>query len=119
MTLATSNADTPQAESGHDDPYRWLWLSEAEAEHYGARSTLRRYVNEGRFPTAEKVGRSWRVRKYDLDRLTRRAVPPSYDDVQAAVSAVAGQAPAFSDEQVRALSKAFTEQLARRRAVGA
>ena len=72
MTLATSNADTPQADSGHDDPYRWLWLSEAEAEHYGARSTLRRYVNEGRFPTAEKVGRSWRVRKYDLDRLTPR-----------------------------------------------
>jgi hypothetical protein len=47
---------------------------------------MMKWLTEGRFPTAEKAGRSWRVRKYDLDQLTRRAVPPSYDDVEAAAS---------------------------------
>ncbi|MCF8610207.1 DNA-binding protein [Gordonia sp. HY285] len=99
------------------DPFRWLWLAEAVEEHYGGYSSLRRYITEGRLATAEKVGKRWRVRKYDLDGLiVKRAVDPSPEDVEAAVARIVASAPPLSDSQIRKLGREFVSQLQRRQA---
>ena len=113
-------ADTDTRITPPDDPFRWLWLAEAAAEHYGARSTLRRHIAEGRLATAQKIGRSWRVRKYDLDSLiVERAAEPSCQDVEAAVARIVASAPPLTDAQIRTLSAAFVDQLKQRQTVGA
>ena len=116
MTQAVlSNPSSPP-----DDPFRWLWLAEAVDEHYGGYSTLRKHIAEGRLATAEKVGKRWRVRKYDLDSLVvERAVEPSCEDVEAAVARIVAAAPPLSDKQIRTLGAAFVDQLKQRQTVGA
>jgi Helix-turn-helix domain len=97
-----------------DDPFRWLWLSEAAAEHYGGKSTLRGYITAGRLPTAEKLGKGWRVRKYDLDNLVeKRAVAPSFEDVETAMTRILAQAPPMTDGQMCTLGQILIEQLQR------
>lgn len=117
-----TQAIAPSAHNHIDsaDPFRWLWLAEAVEEHYGGYSSLRRYIRVGRLATAEKVGKRWRVRKYDLDGLiVTRAVDPSCEDVKAAVARIVASAPPLSDSQIRKLGTEFVAQLQKRQAAGA
>lgn len=117
-----TQAIAPSTHNSFDssDPFRWLWLAEAVEEHYGGYSSLCRYIHEGRLATAEKVGKRWRVRKYDLDGLiVTRAVDPSCEDVEAAVARVVASAPPLSDAQIRTLASEFVAQLKKRQAASA
>ena len=84
---------------------RWLTLAEATSLGYGGNSTLRRYIKLGRLPSAGKRGRAWCVRRSELDDvIAQNRGPATFDEVEAAVSALVAQAPPLTDYQMRRLA---------------
>ncbi|MCD2143728.1 helix-turn-helix domain-containing protein [Gordonia paraffinivorans] len=89
---------------------RLLKISEAAAAGYGAPSTLRRYIREGRLPGAVKSGRDWRIPRADLEALLTPRVP-TYRSVQEAVARIVATAPPLAEPQIQALSSALGDGL--------
>jgi excisionase family DNA binding protein len=58
-----------------DDP--WLPLSQVAEELNNHPATIRRWVQSGRL-RATRVGRSWRVRRSELDRALRSGGSPAF-----------------------------------------
>ncbi len=73
-----------------DDP--WLTIPEAGAELKLHPATLRRWVKDGRLQ-AVRAGRTWRVRRSDLDRALRHAGPLGSGPDQATAQGPRRQAP--------------------------
>lgn len=77
----------------------YLTLQEAAAEGFGAYSTLRTWIAQGRLP-AYKTGNRVKVRREDLEAL---AVPMGIDPVERHIKALVDAAPRLSDEQIARL----------------
>lgn len=85
---------SPQSERTH-----YLTLREAAAEGYGAYSTLRLWIRQGKLP-AYKTGKRVKVLRTDLEAL---CVPVVGNPVDAAIEKLVAAAPHLSDEQTRRL----------------
>lgn len=72
-----------------------LTLQEAVAEGYGAYSTLRMWIAQGKLP-AYKTGSRVKVRREDLDALL---VPVGPDPLDVAIDELVSAAPTLSSEQ--------------------
>lgn len=72
-----------------------LTLQEAVAEGYGAYSTLRMWIAQGKLP-AYKTGSRVKVRREDLDALL---VPVGPDPLDVAIDELVSVAPTLSSEQ--------------------
>lgn len=79
-----------------------LTLAEAVEEGYGAYSTLRSYVSDGRLP-ATRCGRRILIHREDLDALRRPA--RSVTDIAAWARAVARTAPPLSQEKAAEVAR--------------
>lgn len=77
----------------------YLTLQEGVAEGYGAYSTLRSWIAQGKLP-AYKTGSRVKVLRTDLDALVR---PAGGDPVDAAIENLVAAAPPLTPEQVRRL----------------
>lgn len=77
----------------------YLTLQEAVAEGFGAYSTLRSWIAQGKLP-AYKTGNRVKVLREDLEAL---AVPVGTDPVERHVKALVDAAPRLSDEQIARL----------------
>lgn len=77
----------------------YLTLQEAAAEGFGAYSTLRSWIAQGKLP-AYKTGNRVKVLREDLEAL---AVPVGADPVERHVKALVKAAPRLSDEQIARL----------------
>lgn len=77
----------------------YLTLAEAVAEGYGAYSTLRSWIAQGKLP-AYKTGTRVKVLRTDLDALVR---PAGGDPVDAAIDKLVAAAPPLTPEQTRRL----------------
>lgn len=84
----------PQSERTH-----YLTLQEAVAEGFGAYSTLRLWIAQGKLP-AYKTGKRVKVLREDLEAL---AVPVRANPVDHAIDKLVAAAPSLSDEQTRRL----------------
>ncbi|HCG55822.1 MAG: helix-turn-helix domain-containing protein [Microbacteriaceae bacterium] len=71
---------------------------------YGAYSTLRRYIADGRLP-AVKIGSRLKVRRADLDALAVSAGPVAATELDRAVERVLASAPALTDAQRERLGR--------------
>lgn len=85
---------SPQSERTH-----YLTLQEAVAEGFGAYSTLRLWIAQGKLP-AYKIGKRVKVLREDLEAL---AVPVRANPVDAAINKLVAAAPSFTAEQTRRL----------------
>ena len=72
-----------------------LTLQEAVAEGYGAYSTLRMWIAQGKLP-AYKTGSRVKVRRENLDALL---VPVDPDPIDVAIDELVSAAPTLSSEQ--------------------
>ena len=72
-----------------------LTLQEAVAEGYGAYSTLRMWIAQGKLP-AYKTGSRVKVRREDLDALL---VPVGPDPIDVAIDELVSAAPTLSSAQ--------------------
>ena len=72
-----------------------LTLQEAVAEGYGAYSTLRMWIAQGKLP-AYKAGSRIKVRREDLDALL---TPVGPDPIDVAIDELVSAAPTLSSEQ--------------------
>ncbi|MBN6777562.1 helix-turn-helix domain-containing protein [Pseudoclavibacter alba] len=77
----------------------YLTLQEAVAEGYGAYSTLRSWIAQGKLP-ASKTGSRVKILRSDLDALV---IPAGGDPVDAAIERLVAAAPSLSSEQARRL----------------
>lgn len=85
---------SPQSERTH-----YLTLQEAVAEGFGAYSTLRLWIAQGKLP-AYKTGKRVKVLREDLEAL---AVPVRANPVDHAIDKLVDAAPSFTAEQTRRL----------------
>lgn len=81
----------------------YLTLQEATAEGFGAYSTLRSWIAQGKLP-AVKTGKRVKVLREDLEAL---AVPVGADPVDRHIKALVDAAPRLSDEQISRLRAAL------------
>ena len=77
----------------------YLTLQEAVAEGYGAYSTLRTWIAQGKLP-AYKTGARVKVLRSDLDALV---LPVGADPVDVAIGQLVAAAPPLTPEQTRRL----------------
>lgn len=77
----------------------YLTLQEAVAEGYGAYSTLRSWIAQGKLP-ASKTGSRVKILRSDLDALAR---PVGVDPIEAAIERLLEAAPPLTPEQTRRL----------------
>lgn len=77
----------------------YLTLQEAVAEGYGAYSTLRSWIAQGKLP-AYKTGTRVKVLRTDLEALAR---PTGADPIDAAIERLVTTAPPLTPEQTRRL----------------
>ncbi|RLP60531.1 helix-turn-helix domain-containing protein [Kocuria rhizophila] len=77
----------------------YLTLQEAVAEGYGAYSTLRSWIAQGKLP-ASKTGSRVKILRSDLDALAR---PVGVDPIEAAIARLLEAAPPLTPEQTRRL----------------
>ncbi|WP_182141967.1 helix-turn-helix domain-containing protein [Schaalia sp. JY-X169] len=77
----------------------YLTLQEAVAEGYGAYSTLRSWIAQGKLP-ASKTGSRVKILRSDLDALAR---PSAVDPIEAAIERLVAAAPPLTPEQTRRL----------------
>ena len=82
---------------------RYLTLQEAVAAGYGAYSTLRSWIAQGKLP-AYKTGSRVKVLRADLDALV---IPVGGDPVDAAIDKLVATAPPLTPEQTRRLRDLF------------
>lgn len=80
-----------------------LTLQEAVAEGFGAYSTLRSWIAQGKLP-AVKTGKSFKILREDLEALT---VPVGGDPVERQVERLIEAAPHLSSDQVARLRAAL------------
>lgn len=78
----------------------FLTLKEAEAEGYGAYSTLRWWIDQGKLP-AYKTGSRVKIKREDLDTFIVRS--HGVDPLEAHVRAVVAEAPKLNDSQIHRL----------------
>ena len=78
---------------------RYLTRQEAVAAGYGAYSTLRSWIAQGKLP-AYKTGSRVKVLRSDLDALV---TPTGVDPVDAAIDKLVAAAPPLTPEQTRRL----------------
>ncbi|MDY6077490.1 helix-turn-helix domain-containing protein [Mobiluncus sp.] len=89
--------------SPSSDRTHYLTLQEAVAEGFGAYSTLRSWIAQGRLP-AYKTGNRVKVLREDLEAL---AVPMGIDPVEPHIKALVDAAPRLSDDQIARLRVAL------------
>ena len=89
---------SPQSERIH-----YLTLQEAVAEGFGAYSTLRLWIAQGKLP-AYKTGKRVKVLREDLEA---PAVPVHADPVESHINALVDAAPRLSDDQIARLRLAL------------
>lgn len=77
----------------------YLTLQEAVAEGYGAYSTLRSWIAQGKLP-AYKTGSRVKLLRTDLETLV---TPAGVDPVDAAIDKLIAAAPPLTDTQTRRL----------------
>ncbi|MCT2995277.1 DNA-binding protein [Propionibacterium freudenreichii] len=77
----------------------YLTLQEAVAEGYGAYSTLRSWIAQGKLP-ASKTGSRVKILRSDLDALAR---PAGVDPIEAAIERLVAAAPPLTPEQTSRL----------------
>lgn len=77
----------------------YLTLQEAVAEGYGAYSTLRSWIAQGKLP-ASKTGSRVKILRSDLDALAR---PVGVDPIEVAIEHLVAAAPPLTPEQTRRL----------------
>lgn len=77
----------------------YLTLQEAVAEGYGAYSTLRSWIAQGKLP-ASKTGSRVKILRSDLDALAR---PVGVDQIEVAIERLVAAAPPLTPEQTRRL----------------
>lgn len=77
----------------------YLTLREAVELGYGAYSTLRSWIAQGKLP-AVKTGGRVKILRADLDALAR---PVGSNPIEAHIEALAAAAPPLSDSQIRRL----------------
>lgn len=83
---------------------RLLTLQEASELGFGAYSTLRRHIKQGRLPAC-KVGGRVKVRRCDLEAFAKPIEP--FNDVELAVKSLVASAPPLNDEQIHHLATIF------------
>lgn len=84
----------------------YLTLQQAIAEGYGAYSTLRKYIADGRLP-AVKIGSRIKLLRTDLEALKTPAGQTPVSEIEAAAERFAASAPPLTDAQVRRLAAIF------------
>lgn len=83
----------------------YLTLREAVAEGYGAYSTLRSWIAQGKLP-ASKTGSRVKILRSDLDALAR---PAGVDPIEAAIERLVAAAPPLTPEQTRRVRDLLAE----------
>lgn len=76
----------------------FLTLQQAVAEGFGAYSTLRLWISQGKLP-AYKTGKRVKLRLEDLEALAK-PVPVKADPLDAHIQALVDAAPKLTDEQI-------------------
>lgn len=80
----------------------YLNLSDAVNLGYGAYSTLRKYIADGRLPST-KIGGRVKVLRTDLDALADSRASSS-NDVEAAIERIVASAPPLTEDQTHRLA---------------
>ncbi|PCC45838.1 helix-turn-helix domain-containing protein [Brevibacterium aurantiacum] len=80
------------------DGTHFIHLKDAVALGYGSYQTLRRYIADGRLPTA-KIGGRVKLLRADLDALVVPTAPSNREPIESAVERVVAAAPPLTPKQ--------------------